>query len=576
MPEWLKTPWIQDLWTTLSTRLPTLGIALVILIGGWLAAYIVQKIVLATLKRTTIDDKIAGLLGFDARSAPEHAVERAVSKAVYYLALVFVLVAFFGYLQIDAVTKPLLTLLDGFAGAVPNLFKAFLLGFGGLLLASGARRVVLTVLDKIGLERRMQRLTGEAPAREKEPAREREKEGKKKKAPRPEQPLAATLADVVYWVVIAVVAIPVLEALQIGALASPLSSAFGTVTTYLPRVAAAAILLVAGYIAARVVRAVVAGALAKVGVDRAMFRLGLGAITKDQPLSRILGSVAMAFVLLHFAISAVGRLEIAEVSVPLGLMLGRIYAYLPKLLVGATLMVVGVVVARVAGNVSARLLSAMGFNTLMTHIGIFKEVSAEAKQQEDESRRVLDERVKGAGGTSVDEEEPDELLAKSGTSGVHTPADVGGLLVSAVLVLLFLRQVLGTMELDGLAILLDRLIVFLPQVLAAGVILGAGLWAGRYVRARVDELTSDSTDRLTRSLGAVAHGAIVVFTAMMALQQLGVGSQLIGLSFGLLLGALCLSLALSFGLGGRELAGQILRKEYERRQKTGGSTERKA
>jgi hypothetical protein len=54
---------------------------------------------------------------------------------------------------------------------------------------------------------------------------------------------------------------------------------------------------------------------------------------------------------------------------------------------------------------------------------------------------------------------------------------------------------------------------------------------------------------------------------MVALQQLGVGRQLIAIAFGSILGALCLAAALAFGLGGRDVAGRIINKEYERRSK---------
>lgn len=565
MPDWLKAPWLQELWQTTSQRLPTLAAALGILIGGWLLAYIFQKLVHAGLKRTTIDDKIATAIGIDTGGDYGDRIERIIAKTVYYIVLAFVLVAFFGYLKIDAVTQPLVTLLNGFAGAVPNLLKAALIALGGYLLARLVRRLILTLFGKIGLERRMMKLTGEEA--EAEPPK---KKGKAKKPA--EQPLTSTLAEVAYWFILVVVAIPVFEALKISALAAPLSAAFETITTYLPKVGGAAVLMIVGYVVARVVRAVVAGALEKVGMDRAVSRLGFGAVTQDHPLSGMLGTLAMTFVLLQFAISAVGRLELAEISGPLSMMLERVYGYLPKLLVGGVLMAIGVLISKVAGNLSSRLLAAMGFNTLVTHIGLFKG-TAGAKKQEDESKKMVDERLSKL---EVDEEEeapesegaePDELLSAHGTKGIQTPADVAGVAVATIVVLLFLRQVLGTLELTGLAVLLDGLLKFLPHALVAIVVLGAGLWAGGWAHKRIDELTARSQDRMMKALGHVAHIAIVVFSAMVALQQLGVGRQLIAIAFGLLLGAVCLALALAFGLGGREVAGKVLAKEYDKRSK---------
>lgn len=573
MPEWAKAPWLQDLFQSVAPRLPKLGIALAVLIGGWLVAVIVSRSVFAALRRTTLDDRIAEAVGVETGGAAGSRVETIVSKAIYYALLAFVVVAFFSYLGISAVTTPLVTVLDGFAGAIPNLAKAVVIGFVGFLVATGVRRLIISVLTKLNFEQRMQRLGGEEAVAVAEEVTDKKKKKKTKAAP---EPVTNTLGEVAYWFIIVVTAIPVLEALRIGVLAGPLSSAFSSVATYLPKIAAAAVLLVVGYLLARMVRALVSGVLARVGLDRAMARLGFGKVTQEHSLSGILGAVAMAFVLLHFAVSAVGRLDIQEISTPLRLMLDQVYVYLPKLFVGGVLMAIGVVVARVAGNVVARLLAAMGFNTLMVHVGLYKDISAAAKQQEQQSKALLKQRQAGQGAASEDDDqdeespnslEPDALLGTSGSGGLNTPADIAGVVVAAFVVLLFMRQVLATTGLTGLAQLLDSLIAYLPNALVAVVLLGAGLWAGRWAHARVDELTRNSTDRIAKALGSVSHVGIVAFAGMMAMQQLGVGRQLIAIAFALLLGSVCLAAALAFGLGGRDVAAKILDKEYQRRQR---------
>lgn len=590
MPEWLQTAWTRDVEPMLSQHLLTIATALLILVGGWLISYIVRQLVFAALKRTTLDDRIAELLGVETGSDHGSRVERIIAKSVYYLLLMLVLVGFFGYLKIDAVTQPLLIVLDQIASAVPNLAKAVIIGFVGFLLATGVRKLLVYLLEKLQFERRMRGLAGEdldeRPVVE-EPERRERKKGKKR--PRPANPITHTLADVAYWFIIVVAAVPVLESLQIGALAVPLQSALAAVTTYLPRVVAAVILILVGYVLARLVRSVVSGVLARVGVDAAMNRLGFAQVTREQKLSGIVGTVAMVFVLLQFAISAAGRLEIQEISEPLGLMLQQIYAYLPKLLVGGVLLALGVLLARVATNVTSRLLAAMGFNTLMVHIGLFRHLSPEAREQERDSKQVLARRREAAeaamptgdeaASTEEDAEDreageppdeaPDELLAQHGSSGIRTPADVAGVVVGAVIVLLFLRQSLHTMGLEGLGRLLDGMLAFLPNALVAVVVLGAGLWAGGWARRRIDELTRASTDPLLKAVGASAHVVVVAFASMVALQQLGVGEQLIAIAFGLVLGAVCLGLALAFGLGGREVAAKILEKAYRDRQRPG-------
>ena len=85
-------------------------------------------------------------------------------------------------------------------------------------------------------------------------------------------------------------------------------------------------------------------------------------------------------------------------------------------------------------------------------------------------------------------------------------------------------------------------------------------------RQRIADLTASSKDRLVKATGPIAQVAIIAFSAMVALQQLGVGRQLIAIGFAIVLGSVCLAAALAFGLGGRDVASRVLDKEYRRRQ----------
>jgi len=271
----------------------------------------------------------------------------------------------------------------------------------------------------------------------------------------------------------------------------------------------------------------------------------------------------------------VGRLGIAEISQPLGGFLDSVYAYLPRLFVGGIVMSIGVLVARVTGNITATLLASMGFNRLMGHLG-FKEASEAAREQEAHAKTVIAARREGETLTTADGEDP--LLGGSEKlREARTPADFAGIAASAVIGVMFLAQALRTMELLGLAAMLDQFIAYLPSLFAASLALGAALWAGRWAHRRIDQFSRAATrdDPLLRSMGTITHVAIVAFGAMAALQQLGVAGSLIGTTFGLVLGALCLAAALAFGLGGRDVAADIVRREYQR-HKTGGTDVRRA
>jgi hypothetical protein len=61
-------------------------------------------------------------------------------------------------------------------------------------------------------------------------------------------------------------------------------------------------------------------------------------------------------------------------------------------------------------------------------------------------------------------------------------------------------------------------------------------------------------------LALAAQIAILVFASAMALLQMGVANDIINLAFGLLMGAIAIAVALSFGLGGKEIAAREIEK----------------
>jgi hypothetical protein len=54
-----------------------------------------------------------------------------------------------------------------------------------------------------------------------------------------------------------------------------------------------------------------------------------------------------------------------------------------------------------------------------------------------------------------------------------------------------------------------------------------------------------------------------MLSVFMALQELGIGTEIVTTAFAILFGAVAFGLALAFGLGNRDLAGQITRAWYE-------------
>ena len=65
-------------------------------------------------------------------------------------------------------------------------------------------------------------------------------------------------------------------------------------------------------------------------------------------------------------------------------------------------------------------------------------------------------------------------------------------------------------------------------------------------------------------LGRIAEIAVIAFAVLIAINQVGIATDLVNILFIGIVAALALALGLAFGLGGREVAGQVTQDWYDR------------
>ncbi|HEY9706352.1 MAG TPA: hypothetical protein V6C58_28205, partial [Allocoleopsis sp.] len=83
---------------------------------------------------------------------------------------------------------------------------------------------------------------------------------------------------------------------------------------------------------------------------------------------------------------------------------------------------------------------------------------------------------------------------------------------------------------------------------------------GLYLANLAFNLIISTATRQAKILGYAARISIIILVSAMALQQMGIAPDIVNLAFGLLMGAIAVALALAFGLGSRDIAGQQLKE----------------
>jgi len=141
------------------------------------------------------------------------------------------------------------------------------------------------------------------------------------------------------------------------------------------------------------------------------------------------------------------------------------------------------------------------------------------------------------------------------------PVNAVGKLVFWLMMLLVILLASTALGLENINQVFGLMLSFIPTLIAGIVIVVLGIVVGEFVRGLI--LASAGNVSGVPTLAKVAKTVVVVIAVFMALQQMGVAEEIVTSAFTLILGAVALAVGLAFGLGNRELAGEITRRWYE-------------
>ena len=160
-----------------------------------------------------------------------------------------------------------------------------------------------------------------------------------------------------------------------------------------------------------------------------------------------------------------------------------------------------------------------------------------------------------------------QMLARGGVmdavkrSGTHiNPTRVISTLVFWLVMFAVILVAANAIGLDSLAGVFKDLVSYIPSVIAAIVIILVGIVLGQFVGGLI--ATSAGALHGGRALARVGSGSVILLAVFMAVQELGIATEIVTTAFAILFGAIALAGALAFGLGNRELAGEITREWY--------------
>lgn len=159
----------------------------------------------------------------------------------------------------------------------------------------------------------------------------------------------------------------------------------------------------------------------------------------------------------------------------------------------------------------------------------------------------------------------DSFLQMGGT-GADTTAVIG-MLVYWLVIVAALILACNTLGLTYVTDLLSKIALFVPRVILAVVILAFGAYFALFIDGTVTLYGRNVGFDEAPVLGRLARYAVLLFVALIALDQLGIGGDIIRQSFLIILAGIVLALALAFGLGGRDWAAALLDRWWPQRKR---------
>ncbi len=196
--------------------------------------------------------------------------------------------------------------------------------------------------------------------------------------------------------------------------------------------------------------------------------------------------------------------------------------YLPNLIVGTILLIFGWFIAIGLGKIVAQLLKKAKFDDLF---------------EKDEWKEAMDKaKIK-----------------------IHASKFMGSI-VKWIIYIFFLWAAVGVFGLVYFTEFMGEVVRYIPNVIVAALIFVVAVMLADFLSKIIVVATQKASFKHTYLAGEMARWAIWIFAGFAILIELGIARELLSILFSGIVAVMVIAGGLAFGLGGKEIAGEILRE----------------
>ena len=319
--------------------------------------------------------------------------------------------------------------------------------------------------------------------------------------------LSKFIGKLVYFLIMIFVFMLALEKLGMSNVLEPVKNLLDSFLTFIPNIVGAGLVAYIGYMLATVVAELVG--LSGDTIQSFAPKLKL---PENLDIVAILKKIVFIFIFIPLLIVALNILNMDAISIPATNMLEQFFAAIPKILVAVVILIFFAVGGRFISQLIQELLQSLKLNEFLASMKL----------------------------TGI-------------SSNTNIPKVIGNIAYFFI-VLFGLMTAIEKLEFAKLTEILNTIVGVSGNILFGLVILIIGNWISSIAH---DSLAKNKNNAFIASIIRVC--VLAIFLAM-GLKTMGIGDDIINMAFGITLGTVAITIALSFGLGGREAAGKQMER----------------
>ncbi len=316
------------------------------------------------------------------------------------------------------------------------------------------------------------------------------------------------ISSLVYFIVMLFVLLLVLSTLGMESVLDPVKNMLDEFLGFLPNLIAAGLIGFVGYVLAKVVSNLIG--LGSTFVEGIANKLKVEDTGK---FVSIIQKIVFAVIFIPFIIQSLNALHINAISEPANGILNSVMGMIPKILASGAIIAIFVIGGKYLTNFLGDLLKSVGTDELANKLQI---------------------------GAMIGE---NQSLSKILSGLAYFFLAFTGITIGV-----------GKLDLPQLNEILKTILDLSGQIFFGLVI----LVMGNFIANIVGNMLSKSDDN--KFIASIAKGAIIALFLAISLRTMGIANSIVEIAFTAIIGAISVTIALAYGLGGREAAGEHMKE----------------